>query len=182
MNKQSIEEAAEKWGSSFKTGSWFEKIRIESFIAGANWHAQSGEGMKYIRADKQLPPVGIYHALYNGDHIIFQVHDGGFRTINYHGEKCDNPKLNLVKWLPESQAPINDGLIDIMDVGKKLAQATSNLIQDIKRKPNDTRYATHTKKAIEALENWLNKVDILSVTLNPAAQNDHRDTPNNVDY
>lgn len=44
----------------------------------------------------------------------------------------------------------------VMEAGKKLALATSNLIQDIKGKPNDTRYATHIKKALTALGNWSN--------------------------
>lgn len=57
---------------------------------------------RYKRASKNIPPVGIYHALYNGDHVIFQVHDGGFRVINYHGERDDAPKLNLVKWIDEA--------------------------------------------------------------------------------
>jgi len=58
---------------------------------------------KEIKASDELPGVGIYNCLYNGDHCIFQVHDGGFRIINYHGEKEDAPKLNLVKWLKEDE-------------------------------------------------------------------------------
>lgn len=60
--------------------------------------------MQLIKASEHLPSVGIYHAFYNGDHVIFQVHDGGFRVINYHGEKDDAPKLYLIKWLDESNS------------------------------------------------------------------------------
>lgn len=53
-------------------------------------------------AREKIPTVGIYHAFYNGDHVLFQVHDGGFRVINYHGEKDDAPKLNVIKWIDET--------------------------------------------------------------------------------
>jgi hypothetical protein len=57
---------------------------------------------QWVRASERLPSVGIYHALYNGDHILFQVHDGGFRAIFYDGSLFDVPKLNILKWLDES--------------------------------------------------------------------------------
>ena len=40
---------------------------------------------------------------------------------------------------------------ELVQSGKELAQAMSNLIQDIKGKPNDTRYATYTAKALTRL-------------------------------
>ena len=58
---------------------------------------------KAIKASEKIPPVGIYHAFYNGDHILFQVHDGGFRAIFYDGSFSDAPNLNLVKWIDETK-------------------------------------------------------------------------------
>lgn len=72
--------------------------------------------MQSIRASEQLPPPGIHHCYYNGDHCLFQVHDGGFRVINYHGEKDDSPKLNLVKWIPESPTPVSE---DVKEAAKQ---------------------------------------------------------------
>lgn len=36
MTKEEIQKLAEAYGESFKTGEWFEKIRIDAFIEGAN--------------------------------------------------------------------------------------------------------------------------------------------------
>lgn len=109
MNKEQIQEAAEKYATKIwgATGTDFLLTRkaqrsIQDFIAGFEASTQQGCGARWVKASEQLPSVGIYNALYNGDHIIFQVHDGGFRVINYHGEKNDSPKLNLIKWLDES--------------------------------------------------------------------------------
>ena len=33
-----LAKAAVEYGESFKTGEWFETIRIDAFIAGAEWH------------------------------------------------------------------------------------------------------------------------------------------------
>lgn len=60
----------------------------------------------WIRATERLPVPGIYNAQYNGDHIIFHLHDGGFRIILYDGRINDAPQLNLIKWLDESQSTI----------------------------------------------------------------------------
>ena len=34
---EELSKAAEEWASQFKTGEWFEKLRIEAFKAGAQW-------------------------------------------------------------------------------------------------------------------------------------------------
>lgn len=40
-----LAKAAVEYGESFKTGEWFETIRIDAFIAGAQWSsAQQGPG------------------------------------------------------------------------------------------------------------------------------------------
>lgn len=36
-NQKKYEEAAKEYGESFKTGEWFEKLRIEAFLAGASF-------------------------------------------------------------------------------------------------------------------------------------------------
>lgn len=56
----------------------------------------------WIRASDQIPPIGVYNALFNGDHAILQVHDGGFRIILYDGSFIDRPTMNCVKWLKEN--------------------------------------------------------------------------------
>lgn len=72
----------------------------EKFIELYNQRPDAGK-LPYVRFNDQPAKVGIYHALYNGDHVIFQVHDGGFRVINYHGERNDSPALHLIKYLNE---------------------------------------------------------------------------------
>lgn len=59
-------------------------------------------GMRWVKASERLPQVGVYNALYNGDHVIFQLHDGGFRIVFYDGSVFDEPKLSVLKWLDES--------------------------------------------------------------------------------
>lgn len=34
------QEAAEQYGESFKTGEFFERIRIDAFISGAKWQSE----------------------------------------------------------------------------------------------------------------------------------------------
>lgn len=85
----------------------------------------------WMKASASLPPVGIYNALYNGDHIIFQVHDGGFRIIFYDKGFNDLPNLNLIKWLDESVSSIPAGskereLIELLDEYIKLLNKEIN--------------------------------------------------------
>lgn len=35
-----LQEAAEEYGESFKTGEFFERIRIDAFISGAKWQSE----------------------------------------------------------------------------------------------------------------------------------------------
>jgi hypothetical protein len=57
--------------------------------------------MEWVKTSERIPPVGIYFAKYNGDHALFQVHDGGFRIILYDGKLIDLPMMLYVKWLDE---------------------------------------------------------------------------------
>lgn len=86
-------------------------IQFEILATFSKDSPYQGSAGVWVKASEQLPKVGIYNALYNGDHVIFQVHDGGFRVINYHGEKNDSPKLFLIRYLDDSAAtPAGDGL------------------------------------------------------------------------
>lgn len=73
--------------------------------------------MRWIKASDKIPPFGIYNAQYGVYHVLFQVHEGGVRIINYRGENNDSPMLHLVKYLEEPnevQVSMKDAL-DIWD-------------------------------------------------------------------
>jgi hypothetical protein len=94
----------------------------EKFIEGALW-ASSLPSPRWVKASERLPPVGIYCALYNGDHVVLQVHDGGFRIVFYNGELEDVPKISLIKWLDES------GTSEVEELRAELKRVTDLLKQ-----------------------------------------------------
>lgn len=100
------------------------KMEIDQLKQPKDSPYQGSAGV-WVKASERLPKVGIYNALYNGDHVIFQVHDGGFRVINYHGEKNDSPKLFLIRYLDDSAAsPAGDG--EAIEILKELCWLKSH--------------------------------------------------------
>ena len=106
-DKTNVPKAAQEYGESFKTGEWFENLRIEAYTAGANWMKE-----KHEKELAELDNISneFKHMMRRRDYwkeraekteaerdklqkIIDKEHSDKYYRIEYEKLKADNERL-----------------------------------------------------------------------------------------